>query len=43
VTAGDTGRMQAWAGQAAGLARAEPAAAVLDRLWSPAAAALGLV
>ncbi len=43
VAAGDVERMQAWAGQAAGLARAEPAAATFDRLWRPAAMALGLV
>lgn len=42
VASGDIGRMQAWAGQAAGLARAEPAAVTFDRLWRPAAAALGL-
>jgi nitronate monooxygenase len=29
----DVGRMQAWAGQSARLARAEPAAAVVERLW----------
>lgn len=43
VTAGDVDRMQAWAGQAAALARAEPAAATMDRLWNPAAAVLGIV
>ena len=43
VAVGDVDRMQAWAGQAAGLARAEPAAATMDRLWQPAAAALGLL
>ncbi len=32
--AGDVGRMQAWAGQSAALARAEPAGAIVDRLWS---------
>lgn len=31
--AGDVQRMQAWAGQSAALARAEPAAAVVRRLW----------
>jgi len=36
VRAGDVQRMQAWAGQSAGLARAEPAAAVVQRLWSDA-------
>jgi len=30
---GDLSQMQAWAGQAAGLARAEPAAAIVRRLW----------
>jgi nitronate monooxygenase len=39
--AGDVQRMQAWAGQAAGLARAEPAAAVVHGLWSGAQALLG--
>ncbi|HEU4582356.1 MAG TPA: nitronate monooxygenase [Polyangiaceae bacterium] len=34
--AGDVQRMQAWAGQSAALARAEPAAAVVQRLWSEA-------
>jgi nitronate monooxygenase len=34
--AGDVDRMQAWAGQAARLARAEPAAAVARRLWHEA-------
>jgi nitronate monooxygenase len=34
--AGDIGRMQAWAGQAAALARAEPAAEVVRRLWTEA-------
>ena len=29
-------RMQAWAGQAAALARAEPAAEVVVRLWQEA-------
>jgi nitronate monooxygenase len=29
----DVSRMQAWAGQSAGLARAEPAAEVVQRLW----------
>jgi nitronate monooxygenase len=36
VKAGDVERMQAWAGQSAGLARAEPAAAVVERLWEGA-------
>ena len=34
--AGDLGRMQAWAGQSAGLARAEPAGALLQSLWDDA-------
>jgi nitronate monooxygenase len=38
---GDVERMQAWAGQAAGLARAEPAAEVVRRLWDGAQAILG--
>jgi nitronate monooxygenase len=38
--AGDVERMQAWAGQAARLARAEPAAAVVARLWHEARALL---
>jgi nitronate monooxygenase len=33
---GDVQRMQAWAGQGAALARAEPAAAVTARLWAEA-------
>ena len=33
---GDLQRMQAWAGQSAGLSRAEPAAEVVRRLWSGA-------
>lgn len=41
AAAGDVGRMQAWAGQAAMLARAEPAAALTARLWAEAAALLG--
>ncbi|CAH2600107.1 Nitronate monooxygenase [Rhodovastum atsumiense] len=39
--AGDVERMQAWAGQAAALARAEPAAVVLRSLWDGAGALLG--
>lgn len=39
--AGDLQRMQAWAGQSAALARAEPAAQVVERLWSGAQAMLG--
>lgn len=37
---GDVDRMQAWAGQSAFLARAEPAAAVVERLWTEAQALL---
>lgn len=33
---GDVDRMQAWAGQSAALARAEPAAEVVRRIWSEA-------
>lgn len=36
MQAADLQRMQAWAGQAAALARAEPAAAVVQRLWAEA-------
>ncbi len=39
--AGDVQRMQAWAGQSAALARAEPAGAIVTRLWSEAQALLG--
>ena len=38
--ANDVHRMQAWAGQAAALARAEPAGEVVRRLWSEAEALL---
>ena len=38
--AGDVSRMQAWAGQAAALARAEPAGDVMRRLWADAQALL---
>ncbi len=38
---GDVERMQAWAGQSAGLARAEPASALLEGLWRDAATLLG--
>jgi nitronate monooxygenase len=38
--AGDIHRMQAWAGQSAALARAEPAAEVVNRLWRDAEALL---
>ena len=37
---GDAGRMQAWAGQAAALARPEPAGDVVSRLWAEADALL---
>ncbi len=40
VKAGDVSRMQAWAGQSAGLARAEPARKILERLWDDALAIL---
>ncbi len=40
LRAGDVGRMQAWAGQSAALARAEPAGAVLARVWEQASALL---
>jgi nitronate monooxygenase len=39
--AGDLHRMQPWAGQSAALARAEPAAAVVQRIWNDAQALLG--
>ena len=39
--AGDVQRMQAWAGQSAALAQAEPAAALLARIWQDAQALLG--
>jgi nitronate monooxygenase len=39
--AGDVDRMQAWAGQSARLARAEPAAEVVQSLWEGARALLG--
>ncbi|HEX2724874.1 MAG TPA: nitronate monooxygenase, partial [Beijerinckiaceae bacterium] len=38
--AGDVQRMQAWAGQSAALARAEPAGDVVRRLWAEACALL---
>jgi len=38
---GDVHRMQAWAGQSAALAKAEPAADVVHRLWQGAQAILG--
>jgi nitronate monooxygenase len=34
--AGDLGRLQAWAGQSARLARAEPAGLIVERLWREA-------
>jgi nitronate monooxygenase len=37
----DIDRMQAWAGQSAGLARAEPAGEVVRRIWDEAQALLG--
>jgi nitronate monooxygenase len=40
IKAGDVSRMQAWAGQSAGLARAEPAQQILERLWGDALAIL---
>jgi nitronate monooxygenase len=40
VKAGDVNRMQAWAGQSAGLARAEPARKILERIWDEARAIL---
>lgn len=39
--AGDVGRMQAWAGQSAGLAVAAPAAELARAIWAEAAALLG--
>ena len=42
VAAGDVDRMQAWAGQSAGLARAEGAGAVVERMWGEARGLLGL-
>ena len=41
LATGDLQRMQAWAGQSAALARAEPAAQVVHRLWDEAQALLG--
>ncbi|MEN0076604.1 MAG: nitronate monooxygenase, partial [Paracraurococcus sp.] len=38
--AGEIGRMQAWAGQGAALAAAEPAGALVQRLWGEAEALL---
>jgi nitronate monooxygenase len=39
--AGDIQRMQAWAGQSAAMARAEPAAGIVHRLWRDASELLG--
>jgi len=39
--AGDLDRMQAWAGQSARLAKAEPAAEIVARIWSDAREILG--
>jgi nitronate monooxygenase len=39
--AGDIGRMQAWAGQSAAMARAEPAGVILNQVWNGATALLG--
>jgi nitronate monooxygenase len=39
--ANDFARMQAWAGQSARLARAEPASEVVQRLWQETQALLG--
>lgn len=39
--AGDVRRMQAWAGQAAALARAEPASQAIERIWAQATQLLG--
>ena len=38
--AGDVQRQQAWAGQAAALARGEPAGEIVRRLWQEALALL---
>jgi nitronate monooxygenase len=40
IKAGDLSRMQAWAGQSAGLARAESARLIVQRLWDDAVAIL---
>jgi nitronate monooxygenase len=40
LKAGDLDRMQAWAGQSARLARAEPAALIVERVWNDAIAIL---
>ena len=41
IRQGDVQRMQAWAGQAAMLARAEPAGDVVERIWRETVALLG--
>ncbi|HKT20447.1 MAG TPA: nitronate monooxygenase [Stellaceae bacterium] len=41
LRAGDIARLQAWAGQSAALARAEPAGALTRRIWDEALAHLG--
>ena len=41
VKANDIDRMQAWAGQSSGLARAQPAGEVVGLLWEGAQALLG--
>jgi nitronate monooxygenase len=38
--AGDIQRMQAWAGQSAALARAEPAGDLIQRIWNESQALL---
>src|SRR5690606_26959071 len=40
LNAGDIQRMQIWAGQAGALARAEPAADLVQRIWNEAQALL---
>jgi nitronate monooxygenase len=40
ANAGGLGACGAWAGQSAAMARAEPAAAVVDRVWKEARALL---
>jgi nitronate monooxygenase len=39
---GDVARMQAWSGQSAAYARAEPAASIVDQIWNDARRALQL-
>ena len=39
---GDVQRMQAWAGQSASLARAMPAAALLEQIWKDARGLLSI-